>query len=362
MKTQKKRNYSPLPKKAAQFHFIHQLVRSVVPKNVRKATEKTFFYISYEVPFPISSLFKRTQISKAFWSAFLITIAFAFFGQFFATILSDTHIGSEVGKVYFLTDYPNLANWLFVCPTYVGLSTIFMLTLLNLRSGINKLLYDLGEEDSSISTGVIPAWLLICFTLFIPSIGIPNYISEALDPEVFKLEYWFLSIDSSGERHLNIAGIYYTIVNFMLQLVSVLGIVSFAYMISYTGQLSALIEHRNLKNELDFGILKKNLQQFVYAYVIAKSLVAIYMVNIVYTWPIANPSASNNYLIAVVIILIVGLIIVPFPRYIIQKQWYDFATRRADAELDEYPSYQDLRNESIQGFSFFLDIFRQFEK
>ncbi len=357
MNDKSKRSYSPLPKKAAQFHFIHELIRTVFPESMRNATTKTFCYISYDVPFPISSFFRGTQISRAFWSAFILTFVFCFVGQCVTTYLQGTLLGAEEGKKYFLNDYHNLANYMLVCPIYVGLSTIFMLTLMNIRSGINALLLNLNESEKKISSGKMPAWALVFISLLIPSIGIPNYISESLNPAVFKTEYWFLSTISSGERILNVAGVYYVLVNFTLQVISVMGIISFAYMASFTGQLSKLIEHRNLKKELDFDSLKKNLNQFVYAYVIAKSLVAVYMVNIVYTWPVANPSESQNFLVAVALILVIGLVIVPFPRYIIQKHWYDFTMRRAEAEYGEYPTYQDLRSEKIQGYSLYLDIF-----
>lgn len=355
-----RRSHSPLPQRAAQFHFLHNLTVAVVPHHVRILLGRTFFYIAGEIPFSIASFFGPGRLGATFWSAAALTFLFAFIGQIITTFLEGTLRGADSGRVYFVDDWKNMTNYVLICPVYVGLSSIFFLTLIKIRLGSRRLSTALkGREKAiSISNGGMPAFLLVLIVLLFPAVGIVSYMREVLDPNLYKETYWFISsVANSGQRILGIAGIYYALVNFSLQAISVLAILSFAYIVHYASMLGALIDEHPLEREIDFTRLQKHLTQFVYAYVIAKGLVASYMVNVLYTWPVSDKMASTNFVVAAFLILVISLLIVPFPRYYIQMRWFEFANRRADAGFGEYPSYQDLRPIPLQGLSWFLDAF-----
>jgi len=350
------KNHPSLPKRAAQFHFISNMTKRFIPLKIRNYFSTSFFYLSGEIPFSISEFFKGSRIGKAFWGAFILTFLFAFVGQVITTYLQNSFSGDNIEKIYFSDDLKNIINYVFICPLYVGLSTIFFLTLINIRLGAGDLASMLGNREKDFSNGGMPAVVIMFLVLSMPAIGIVNYISEVLDPAVYSKEFWFISKTApSGDRILGMAGIYYALVNYVLQLITVLAAFSFAYLVYYAGKVGELIDNKDVRNEIVFTKLKDHLSQFVYGYLIAKALVATYMINILYTWPVSNPTESTNYVAAGVLILLIGLFIVPFPRYYIQMRWYEFAKQRAEEGFGEYPSYQDLRTENIQGISWFLD-------
>ena len=118
------KSHPPLPKRAAQFHFIINMITRFIPLKIRNFFSKTFFYLSGEIPFSITEFFKHGRIRCAFWSAFILTFLFAFVGQVITTNLQNSFIGEDVGKIYFSDDWKNILNYVFICPMYVGLSTI----------------------------------------------------------------------------------------------------------------------------------------------------------------------------------------------------------------------------------------------
>lgn len=350
------KSHPPLPKRAAQFHFISNMITRFIPLKIRNFFSKTFFYLSGEIPFSITEFFKHGRIRSAFWSAFILTFLFAFVGQVITTNLQNSFSGEDVGKIYFSDDWKNILNYVFICPMYVGLSTIFFLTLINIRSGAHDLARMLGDQNKDFSNGKMPAFVIMFLVLSMPAIGIVNYIAEVLNPSIYSKEFWFvLKTAPSGDRILGMADIYYALVNYVLQLITVLAAFSFAYLVYYAGKVGEIVDSKDVKDEIVFTKLKNHLTQFVYGYLIAKALVATYMINILYTWPVSNPTESTNFVAAGILILLIGLFIVPFPRYYIQMRWYEFAKQRAEAGFGDYPSYQDLRTENIQGVSWFLD-------
>lgn len=216
----------------------------------------------------------------------------------------------------------------------------------------------LGKPTVDFSNGKMPAYIIVFIVLSLPTIGITNFMMEVLNPAIYKDEFWFiLKTTSAGDRVLGTAGIYYALVNYVLQIVAVLAAISFSYLVYYSAKVGEIIANKNIQEEIEFSDFKNHLSQFVYGYLIAKALVATFMINVLYTWPISNPTESINYWAAAGIILLIGLFIVPFPRYYIQMRWFEFAKKRANAGYGDYPSYQDLRTETIQGLSLFLDSF-----
>jgi len=170
------------------------------------------------------------------------------------------------------------------------------------------------------------------------------YIYDTLHSTEIHHRYWFMSDQGAqGFRRLNIAGYHYAILNFLLLLVTVTAVMSFLRMFIETVRVGNNIRSESGKLPCKFADLRRNLSHFTEAYIVAKALCFIYILNI-FTWNYSELVVTkDNLSMARGILAVMALFFISFPRYFVEYKWQQCRQLAPTADKDKYGE-ESIRN------------------
>ncbi len=238
--------------------------------------------------------------------------------------------GSPLG---FIEDKWNIALYSIICPAYVTLCIRMIILAMERDASVDHCCVEHSTDSQARRLFVS----LFTITL-LSSVLITSYVSDALDPKVISVDYWFIeTID--GVRRLNGAGLFYIVLNFCLLFLTFLGGSAFIS-ISIDGiQLSRKLVEAH--PDLNFKSFRQRLDRLVFGYYLGVGLVVCYALNII-IWKHSPLGETANIHIAGAILTILGIFFVTVPRRFIEHTWAVYCVRRSESLGEEEVEHQEI--------------------
>ena len=254
----------------------------------------------------------------------------------------------------FLEDWPNVLNYLVVCPAYVVLGLCFLFHCPSLRGSLARTglvrLLDVQEFSSHLTP---QKGAVIGGVVLLASFGSISYFASEL--ERYNFLFWFQRLTPNLDRVLSTHGYYYLLTNVFLNLLVVLVIVAHAELFSVASKLGEAMKAQACRSEpppgvlLDKAAVIKLFQPFTSLYVLSKVLVVVFIVNM-YTWKAQKPGFTGTLDFTIVLLALLGVAAVSYPRYHLQY-WLFKLWQRGDV-----PEYPDIRSPIAAGLASIADI------
>jgi hypothetical protein len=343
---------TPADSKLRWFQRSGAVLARLLPESSRRFLRNRLFAITPNVP--LFDLSDRALPLHALKTGIGLGLVFCLGGTALVTWMSGTLYGSAPGRLFFLDDRTNIANYLVICPAYVGLASAFIVLVLQawgrLRRGSLVQL-----EEARVPR--LPFSVFVFLVVGASAALTTRYILECLDPAIYQRAAWYVNIDSTGHRYLNTAGVFYTLLNFSLLLLTLVAFASLSLFGCVAAEAGRALRSRAPSQELRFEQLQADLREFTLAYVAAKVLAATYILN-AYTWKWEDPRGSLNLILMTSFLAVFGVVIVSFPRYYVELEWFHFKVRSAEALGQAVPrDSDDLRDKWIRDVALIVDTF-----
>lgn len=345
----------------------------------------TLCSISPALPIEMKNMFDAEQKELVFYrKIFLCTASLTFLLSFcfkvFISYRSGTLDRSSIpGIIGFWDDWHNIILFTTIVPAYVATCICLIITITMSWKEVNHTAISgtTVKEDYEKSIDAKYGLRLVAFatiSLLIASLFISHYIDQLRDPEITKVQYWFFSNPdpSSNIRILNKAGSYYLFLNTILLLVT-----AFAALCYISISIEAFRLGRELpailfsqgKKDWENGTIRKLttkrnkfrklVSAFTKSYLWTKTVILIYMINIL-IWQDSPASSVQNVDVAIIILIAFGLFFVALPRLYLGSRWYALEIqycRRNDINLNKTESgYIWIENRNLKRVSIALTI------
>jgi hypothetical protein len=350
----KEENPLPSEPKLLMFSWAASVCRKLLPDSLRRVSGVILFGVTPEIPISLTSTLSQKTLRRAFIHGAVNTFLFCFVVTAIWTWFIGTFRGSEPGRVYFLDDKWNMINYTIICPLYVGLSATLVVLACQawVRLTLNP---DLSAGDGRRNPK-LPIGVTVLIIISIAAALTCNYISECLNPAVYTKVFWYISrVDSEGQRIMGGLGVYYALLNYSLLIVVLLAAAALIPLMAVAAEVGRYLRATATSAPASFDALRENLSDFVSAYIVAKILTAVLMLN-AFTWKWSAPQRSVNLVVAGIVLSLISLIFISFPRYYIELEWYALSVRRAQASGEPIPTEAaDLRSQKVRLFAHLLD-------
>ena len=337
------------------FSKVEKLVWRPFPECLRQFISTILFRIAPAIPTDLQEFLKPKRRRNAFLLAALATFVAGLVVQVAWAFALGTFRGPDPKRLYLSQDFTNLANYAFVCPVYVGLSAVMFLLVGGYWFRLKRIPIMLGHSEHEGPSLSIAGAIVI--TLAAGAVNTCKYIAECLDPSISARIPWYItSVTSDGQRVLGAFGVYYTLLNFCLFVVVILALLAFLSFFGLAVRVAAAIRCRPAASKLDFQKIKHSLEGFLLAYIVAKLMVAVLIVNF-YTWQWSQTRVSFTFVFMGVALTFFGVFIASLPRYVLELEWFRFKLKNAlalDLPIDELDA-DDMRPTKIRVAAGLLD-------
>lgn len=337
----------------SQLHFFEKILwigRFRIFKWIRVLLRLIFVEVAPDIPVNLKKAFTKAEGKKAFFIGATLAFFFCFIVNAFWAYFNGTLTGSDENIIYFFEDKWNLLLYIFVCPTYVGFTCWLAVIVIKAWGDIKDFKdSEILNEPETRNYGVIKAIALGLLVLSVAFMLTTNYINDIMTLVDRESYYWFLNTD----HQLGSLGIYYFLLNFSLLIITLIALVFFMTIYKLVFDIGKALSSKNEIGKLEFGILKTKLFAFTEAYMVTKWIIAAYIANI-WIWALSplGKDVTDNFEIAVILLAIIGLNLLSFPRLFVELQWHKLKVRSPQL-LDL--RHQDLRNDNIKHVVYALD-------
>ncbi len=304
-----------------------------------------------------------------FWISYAITLFFCLIANAAFAIYAGTFFGKELNRLYFWQDYFNIIQWAAVVPAYVGMGICLVSTVIDNRPRLRKLAEKAsGGEKPETAQTQSPFWFSkkanrirfsgsIVLSLLITGVLISTFINDALDPRKVTEIYWFVRQVDGENRVLNEAGAYYLMMNAGVLFVTCIVTLSYLAISIEVIRISNNFQNMDLAKKLVAAKtlsakryvtavaaadnkLAQSLNEFAWCYTLAKLIVVFYALNII-LWKMSPLGSVANVDIGVVALSLVGILVIPFPRLLLEYRWHKF---KYGWKGPSGPKYKDTRS------------------
>lgn len=348
MKPDKK---SPKDTKVWTYSKFLDLSQYPVLREIKWLVSLIFIEAAPKIPISLKRTFSGTGGKQAFFIGFILTLFFCLiintiWTYFNGTLFQD--VGNTENIQYFSNDYWNIILYSLICPLYVGLTCWLVVVVIKGWGDIKNFKENEvseGDNPSHTKYGFMKAVFLGFLILTIAFAITTNYINDIRKlAEDENLYYWFFSEGKDGEFSLGALGVYYFLLNYSLLIVTLIALALFMAIYSMMMDVGKALESKKSIGSLDFPTLKTKLSAFTEAYILAKLLVALYIIN-VSIWirsPLGENTTDTNIQISVIVLGMLGVFLISIPRYFVELQWYRLKNK-SKGENDIDLDYEDLR-------------------
>jgi hypothetical protein len=350
------KNTKPDEPKARVFYEIHRLYH-FLPKKVKNPINSILFGISPDIPINLGIIFGSSKNKKIFWWAWIATFFFCFVVTAFLTSFFGVFNGTEADQVYFIHDKTNIINYIFLCPLYIALDFILIALVIEGIANTKQFVikdHHKGHESKFISMS-IPAVIFI--VLCISFAGSINFVLELLNTSVYSKQFWFVELlPNTNTRVLGIVGFYYSFLNFVMQFISLLALIMYFMIFYSTMRLGSELKAMDKDSKITFEEVQARFYTFTKAYIVAKGLTAIYMLN-VFTWRWSQSKHSVNMMVLACLMSFFGVFVISLPRYYIELQWHQLKVRQSKlpGHSEDKIVFEDIRPFGIKFIAWILD-------
>lgn len=345
---------TPREPKVWMFAKILSISDWPVCKQIKLLLRLLFVDLAPDIPVSLTRSISGNTGKKAAIQGFLVAFIFCFIVTTIWTLLNGTFSGEDPNRLYFSRDTTNLILYTTICPLYVGLGCWLAVTVVSGWSEVKNLSVVIKEENTlSQRRNPIKAPVLAIVILGIAFFATSNYVSEVTAIGNVAKHYWFVDYSEAIGRRLGSLGVYYFLLNFVLLVITLMSITFFMSSFSSLIEVGNALSVRSSKMDINFPILRVKLATFTEAYILAKWLTVLYMINI-YLWRATPLGRTTNLIVAAFFVSLIGVIFVSIPRYFLELQWHRYNYRIGQIDKDS-EIYDDLRPFNMRIVASILD-------
>lgn len=290
-----------------------------------------FIFVDLAPDLPQAELYALSQTKRReiFVAAYLITLLFCLVIPAIWTVVNGTFQGDEAHVRYFRDDIHNILLYTFICPTYIGLGVLLIITAY--AGGHNLCNVENQTTCSAISRRQILFQIpLLCVVILGVALTLTSmYIRDVSDVDRIGYVYWFLEETPRGEARLGALGVYYFLLNFVLLLVTLVSLACFMSVFAATIRIANNV--KMLERPLTDDVVETfslRFEIFVRVYYLAKFLIAAYILNF-WIWHKSPLGGVQNLYVAHFFLMLVVFLFMTIPIYYLELQWYRHRIRYA---------------------------------
>ncbi len=345
---------APKDHKIWAFAFLLRLSEVTGIRQVKALFKFMFVELAPSIPVSLRrSITGAAGLQSAILGA-VITLIFCLLVPIGWTIAIGRFSSDKPGNLFLLQDATNLVLYSIVCPLYVGLGCWLAVAVIKGWADIKEFASTLGSKVEKPSRAtLIKNLLLVILILSMGFFSTAAYINDIMKPDNVPQRYWFMDLSRSGEHILGALGVYYFLLTFVLLIVTLISITLFMSIFVSVMAVGDALESRTQPTEAELPVLEAKLSTFTEAYILAKTLTFVYMVNF-YLWQKSPLGATQNIYVAVIFLTLFGVLFVSLPRYFVELQWYRFLVRSKQVRIDE-DVYEDIRPYRIRTLASIMD-------
>ena len=346
----------PQEPKAWLFYHAKRLYTALIPRSVRGFMTLLLFQVSPDVPASLTSAWRDASLNTVFTIAASLTFIMCFVVVTVWSAITGTLTGSDLSRLYFFRDWVNLLNYTVLCPLSVGFGAVLIATTVQGWGELSQLTAS-KESQSPPIRDYRTAFLLLLIILMAAFLLNAKFMTENMDPAIYRLNYWFIDhVRTDGSRVIGAFGFYYGLLNFCLLLFSLLVAAAFVSEFRLLFQVAESLDRLSLKQSVSTEVLRSRLKTFTQAYLAGKLVVAFYMA-IALVWKTAQARHSANLLVLGGALTFFGVVFLSIPRYYIELQWFRLRAARpgiGSAGLGRPPLRQSMCPRYRGGLSRFV--------
>jgi hypothetical protein len=335
--------------------------------SIGSVTSTLILFIAPALPFKQNYNYYFYNNRERLLTVYLITVFFCFVVTTILTVfVTHTWSGADPGRLYFSDDCHNILQYLLITPLCVTFSISVIVESKNIWWELRRLA-DITQsasegtagqnqpEEISIAANSRRFTAAIFLSLLITAIFIIPFIRDNLNPAVTGKLYWLANRTPSNDRVLNEAGIYYLLMNATFLVgacFSALAYLSVSIEIIRIGRNIEFLPNASALSDQEFS---KLFSHFTVCYLLAKILVLLYAA-LIWSWGASEIGKSSNVDEATIILAIVAIAIVPFPRLYLEHKWWRF-TKRDGARYNDIRNHPTIIISGLCNTIFYLLIF-----
>ncbi len=326
---------------------------AVLPRKVRGWLDLLLNKIAPDVPVSLSVILSEADAGRAFAGGAVGTLVLGLGVVALWSYAAGTLFGTDPGRLYLSKDVPNLVNYALICPLYVGFGCALIVVTVRGWAQLQGVGHPVSIRATSRASGSFGFPILAALILLTAGVVTALYVSEVLDPHVYKQAYWFIErIGPDGARLLGAFGVYYAVLNFWLLALSLL-VLALVIAVFVSGMRLGDDLRAGAAAGLSTSEVRERLTTFTRAYIVSKWLAATYMAN-AFTWRSERPHNSLTFILLGVVLSFFGVFFISFPRYYIELCWFQ---ARAAGATGPVPTdeYEDIRPRWAQNTATVLD-------
>lgn len=345
------------PKEYKVWAFAHLLRLSDVAgfRQIKALISFLFVELAPSIPVSLRRSITGTAGLQAALLGAAVTLIFCLLVPFAWTLAIGRFSSEEPGTLFLRQDTTNLILYSIICPLYVGLGCWLVVAAIQGWSDIREYAAALHPQAVKTSSrgGVFKTLLLVVLILSMGFFSTASYIGDIMNPANVPQQYWFMDLTPSGEHTLGSLGVYYFLLNFVLLIITLISITLFMSIFVSVMAVGQALEAKTEPSDAELTVLEAKLATFTEAYILAKSLTFVYMVNF-YLWKSSPLGATQNIFLAFIFLTLFGVLFVSLPRYFVELQWYRFLVRSRQVRAND-DIYKDIRPFKIRVFASILD-------
>lgn len=313
-------------------------------------------YISPKLSFDINRTIKDYKIGQIIGIGLLTGLVISFgypliFAWWSHTLFPDPSMVNPK-RVSYLQDAKNLQIYIFVSPAYLALSAAIIITAFRgwLFSPLPPASH--GEAAPPIPFGepihprrVANAMGMLLFVTLIPILVNVNQFQSIMRVDHAKEGlYWFLDISRNGDVYLNKAGVAYSIINSIKFMLICTAAVCFFASASEMLRIASHVHLIYKAGEDTLQIWREHLRHYALIELLAKCLIVVLAIHTsIYSKQPWQP--QPNALLQALALIVIGLGLIPFPRYYFEYRWF-----MEERKLKPTEKWPDLRPVDLRVF------------
>lgn len=286
---------------------------------------------------------------------YITSVLFAFGGNFVFCWIAGTLTGPDAGhRLYYIRDYYNLALYVVIVPLYIAVGIMLIYSFFISKNEIQNLAHLLspaagkGTTPFQQVTLTVRSCISIAAVLIVSALLTANYMSDLVSSVTTERLYWFLD-ELNGVRSLNVAGTYYIIFNFLLLSLTIFCTLFFIANTRLVINAARQLELSRASAEAPVTEVRTYFDGFCWVYGYAKVLIVLYSLNLL-IWRHSPAGQVQNFDIALVLLFIVGVFVISFPRQMLELSWYRYRLAKHLVETgkeNDLSQVQDIRTKKI---------------
>jgi hypothetical protein len=314
-------------------------------------------YISPDLRFDFRRTIKEYNIvpilSLGFFAGLIVSLGYPMFFAWWSNTLWPAFSTAAPQRVSFFQDGKNLQIYTLVSPAYLALSLTIIITAFRgwlflpqtSATGNAPVLASMSLGEPIPTHRLLHAMCMLLFVTLIPVWVNVNQFQSIMRVDPYKDGlYWFVDLSEHGDVRLNKAGVAYSVVNSVKFMIICAAAACYFASAAEMLRIASSAQRIYQSGEEALESWRERLRHYALIELLAKGLILVLAVHTsIFSKQPWQPQA--NGLLQALAILVVGLGLIPFPRYYFELRW--LMEDRRHSSRDKWP---DLRPRDLRVF------------